>query len=315
MNRFLSSICLTSSLIVLCFVLSACDTTKSYRLPTKDDIVSAFDRVEPREGGKDISVNRDGAEQPKTQTDSANNTKPVTGEAQEQMSYQRSPDASDGNFFTRLFGGGDDKAENKAPVQDYSSMEGDESRVGQITAPPHQETQTVNVQSAGDRQTIMIEAEKSFDTCPDIAVIGELSQIFRFRPDNTTNHDNLESSIQMLLLEENCVQIGDETKIELTFGFRGEIGPKAKVKPEDRTSFSYPYFIAVTKNEAEIVSKKIHAITMAYDPDQDTIITQDTIDETLKSDINTGNLKVLIGFQLTPEQLSYNREMLSEMAQ
>jgi hypothetical protein len=300
MNRFSLATFVLLALFTLTS-LTGCDSTQSYRLPTKEEIKSSFKKIKPKEGTKTHEINDDDAFKPETKTDSATNIKTVKGEAREQISYEQAADTSDGNFFSRMFNRDEDEEPTKAPVI--------ERNVTDQNAP----TTSISINSPYDdiespaKKSVMIEAEKSFDACPHIAVISELSQLYRFTPSSSTDPNKLESSVQTLLLEENCVVIGDEMKIQLTFGFRGEIGPKAKVKPEDRTSFSYPYFIAITKGRNEIITKRIHAITMAYDADQNTIITQDIVDETLPSDINSDDVKILIGFQLTPEQLTYNR--------
>lgn len=91
--------------------------------------------------------------------------------------------------------------------------------------------------------------------------------------------------------------------------FNGKLGPKGREKVSDKPFFSYPYFVAVTSPGGKIMAKEIFAASMTYGSHESTHSYFEKLREVIpiSSKENAKNYKILIGFQVTKDQLAYNR--------
>ena len=90
----------------------------------------------------------------------------------------------------------------------------------------------------------------------------------------------------------------------------GLAGPKAALNASERTTFSYPYFIAATSSQGNIVAKQLSSVNLAYENKTDYVRSTETIRQivpmTLEEGQGTVN-EILVGFQLADYQLEYNK--------
>lgn len=153
------------------------------------------------------------------------------------------------------------------------------------------------------------------DNCPRINIVDELSSLSEFAGDMTEN--NLVSRVNLYQVESSCSIQRKQVSIDLKLAFDGSLGPKAKMRNNDKPFFSYPFFVAVTNQDGVVLAKEVFAASMTYERNEDT----HTYYENLRQLIPIGNadqasrFTVMLGFQLSEDQLDYNRRFMVPVAQ
>ena len=76
-------------------------------------------------------------------------------------------------------------------------------------------------------------------------------------------------------------------------------------------SHTYEYFVAVTRRDIAVIERQIFPITIRFRADEDRVFLTETIDAILipraNEETSGTNFEILAGFELTPEQLAFNR--------
>lgn len=145
--------------------------------------------------------------------------------------------------------------------------------------------------------------------CPQVKIVDELSALNEFADLSSPGDDTLISRVTLSQSESSCVYDGNNAVVDLKLVFDGQMGPKGRKKPGDTPIFSYPFFIAVTGSDGSIKAKEVFGASITYAAGE----TNHTYYESLRqiipveSNVEARDFNVLIGFQLTPEQLRYNR--------
>ena len=93
-------------------------------------------------------------------------------------------------------------------------------------------------------------------------------------------------------------------KARKTFAF-GK-GPKAAGDEKD-----YTYFVSVTRRDRSVLAKDISTIRVKFPKGADTVTRRETVTGIVipraSETVSGTNFEVIVGFELTPEQLAYNR--------
>ncbi len=148
--------------------------------------------------------------------------------------------------------------------------------------------------------------------CPQVEIIEELSTLHEFKKPTSPTEETRISSVELTNIKSSCSYAAKSVTVDLKLAFEGKLGPKAKRSASDTPFFSYPFFIAVTSPGGDILAKEVFAASMTYKPDQ----TQQIYYESLRQMIPIGNrargkrYKVLVGLQLSQDQLDYNRKLM-----
>ena len=76
-----------------------------------------------------------------------------------------------------------------------------------------------------------------------------------------------------------------------------------------QANYTYPYFISVITLSGQILSKDVFALAMMYDKGVARMVKQDKLRQTipLMERQSASGFQVVVGFQLTEEELDYNR--------
>lgn len=173
-----------------------------------------------------------------------------------------------------------------------------------IPVPRHRPTelgQPVATASATD-------VARSGPGCPDVRIVGDLNQLHQFSDNQPATESNSVSAVWLQDIQESCRTSGRDVTVDMTLAFTGQLGSKGKAHSTDKPSFAYPYFVAITNNQGNIVAKEVFAVTMTYDGGKTTENKVEKIRQIIpvaSGDIS--NYKVLVGFQLTDQELAYNR--------
>ncbi len=146
--------------------------------------------------------------------------------------------------------------------------------------------------------------------CPKVTIVDDLSSISDFLNPNNTTKENLVSRVDLKSAESTCKLGSKSAIIDLKLIFNGTLGAKGRDISSNKPFFSYPFFVAITTPSGKIMAKEIFAASLTYDHQQNTHSYFENLRQIIpiKSKSLAKRYKVLIGFQLTPNQLAYNRE-------
>lgn len=146
-------------------------------------------------------------------------------------------------------------------------------------------------------------------SCPPAFVRNDLTRLVEFTDPGKPSEATKISEVEIHGLTNTCRTENGSVVMQLDISLYGTTGPKARLKPGDKPSFAYPYFVAVTDENGTVVSKEIFAVSLAYTADQKDINQTESVFQTMPyADVAAGkSYNVIVGLQLTPEQLAYNQ--------
>ena len=150
-------------------------------------------------------------------------------------------------------------------------------------------------------------------TCPPVSVRPDLAKLVEFYNDAKPTEATKTSEIKIAGIHNTCRVEKDALVMQVDLTLAGKTGPKARVKASDKPSFAYPYFVAVTDETGTVISKEIFAASISYGANQKEITQVESIFQNMPfPDTEAGkSFNVIVGFQLTEEQLAYNRQNAS----
>lgn len=141
--------------------------------------------------------------------------------------------------------------------------------------------------------------------CPSAGSIYGAERIVEFKSDSASRYSDITYTGEIVGVELYCRYAdGDPIIAEMDIDFAFGKGPQA-----DSNVHDYTYFIAVTRRNRGVLEKQRFAVRADFDGELVTGTRQriDTIriprvDET----ISGANFEILVGFELTDEQLEFN---------
>ncbi len=152
--------------------------------------------------------------------------------------------------------------------------------------------------------------------CPQVAVVEDLKSLTQFEVPSAPTPGEKISTVAITGIDTKCTVTENTVAADLTLRFDGALGPQAIEWNSQSRSFAYPYFIAVTTPTGEILSKEVFAATIRYDEGETAITQQEKTRQVipLRDDTKPGQYEILIGFQLTEDELNYARMMAAAPA-
>lgn len=151
-------------------------------------------------------------------------------------------------------------------------------------------------------------------SCPPVRVVPELATLTEFSPMAEATDKNLVSKVVIDDLRAECkgIKRGSLT-LEVAMTLDGRVGSRARLSPSERPTFVYPYFVALTTTDGKIIAKEIHAASMTYGKNENARRVDESREHVFAFDSSKASeYRILVGFQLTDEQLAYNRAAPSQ---
>ncbi|TNE61847.1 MAG: hypothetical protein EP335_14225 [Alphaproteobacteria bacterium] len=138
--------------------------------------------------------------------------------------------------------------------------------------------------------------------CPAVAVVGDAGTLTRFRGDGRTT-DDVAFTASIMNVQSSCVEDVNVVS-SVSFDIGGQAG-RALASRE----VTLPYFVVVLKDNSRIVSKKQYDVTLRFDSNGFARASQ-SLEQVIPTieQARRYNYEVLIGFQLSPEDVAYNME-------
>lgn len=152
--------------------------------------------------------------------------------------------------------------------------------------------------------------------CPQVTIVDDLSSLSDFIDPRKTSSENLISRIDLGSTESTCKLASTSAIVDLKLVFNGKLGPKGRQKSSDKPFFSYPFFVAVTAPSGKIMAKEIFSASLSYNSGSNTHTYFENLRQVIPiaSKEQARNYLIYVGFQLTPDQLQYNRANMVPIA-
>jgi len=150
--------------------------------------------------------------------------------------------------------------------------------------------------------------------CPQVKGLKDLSRITIFPDYSQTPPTQMVSSTMLEKINSSCLVSQNSVSIDLELDFKGTLGPLGIKDLNGQANYTYPYFLSVISPDGQIMSKDVFALPMIYENGQITYFRQDKIRQVipLMAGQSAEKFQIVMGFQLLPEQLLYNRQLKPE---
>lgn len=142
--------------------------------------------------------------------------------------------------------------------------------------------------------------------CPYVKVLYDAARFVEFK--GTEGSANVAYSGEIEGISATCAYSGtDPITLDMIITFSVGKGPKA----ESNTK-TFPYWIAVTSRNREVLEKEQFAITAPFPGDKNTLVITDRVSgisiPRADEKVSGSNFEILVGFDVTPEMAQFNRD-------
>lgn len=139
--------------------------------------------------------------------------------------------------------------------------------------------------------------------CPHVAILQDAADLARFQPGGGTDITDMVIEARMIGVAGGCqARRGGAVDVVIRIGIEATRGPRASTRAEQ-----LPYFIAVTDAQGRVVDKAEFAVSIEFPANISRRRGSDEQRIVIPSGMNPADLRVDIGFQLTPDQVALNR--------
>lgn len=141
--------------------------------------------------------------------------------------------------------------------------------------------------------------------CPVAGVLYEANRVVNVI--GSERHENVGFTGAVEGVKGFCRYVGTNPitmEIEIKFAF-GK-GPKA-----DGKTHNFPYFVSVARRDRSVLAKEYYNLNVTFPEGSDIVRLTESVPGIVipraNETVSGSNFEVIVGFELTPEQLAYNR--------
>jgi hypothetical protein len=148
-------------------------------------------------------------------------------------------------------------------------------------------------------------ASKEPPPCPPVGKPSPLDVVTLFEPGEGRDLTQVRFSGRIADVATLCEYDDDEVEIELAIRMVIERGPADRDRKVDLS-----YFVAVEDGPGNITAKEVFTVTTEFEGNSRRLGRVEELDLQIPVPVGRGfaQTRLLVGFQLTPEQLEYNRQ-------
>lgn len=144
--------------------------------------------------------------------------------------------------------------------------------------------------------------------CPQVAIMRDAGQVTLFRPGNGRDLTDVTSQAQIADFSGGCDYDRSGVTVNLLVALMAERGPAAQ-----SDEASYRYFVAIVRPDRSVAAKAEFEVPVRFTKGTTRAEGKDELRQhiPLPKGTDARHWQVLLGFQLTSEQLEFNRRLLS----
>jgi hypothetical protein len=145
--------------------------------------------------------------------------------------------------------------------------------------------------------------DKKTLTCPTVTRIGEATRLTRFVPGG---HDLTDVAFEARIggITGNCSADKKAVKVQMNAQFIANRGPADKARKAP-----FAYFVAIADNDDNVLARQDFDTVIAFPGTQTRNGVEEQLDQIIpiKKGQQGSDFHIYIGFDLTPEEIAYNR--------
>lgn len=144
--------------------------------------------------------------------------------------------------------------------------------------------------------------------CPQTGLISGVSTITLFYPGEGQEQKNIVSRAAIVDYKGECKFSKGQLALDLDLSIYAELGHEGQKAPRQKAQ-QYPYFVAILDPNEKILLRKSFTAQVSFGETENSGATVESLRQTIPmgSAADAARYKVLFGFQLSPQQLEYNR--------
>jgi hypothetical protein len=143
-------------------------------------------------------------------------------------------------------------------------------------------------------ELLLAAAVSAAPTCPAVTVHRETSTLVQMGAGGRADARAYRAVISDPKV--SCDPAGSDLKVHLTFQVKADLAPGVEAR-----AVKAPYFVVVM-NQGKIVAKEVFPVSLGFSAAATTLNLTETVDK-ISLPVRIGGYEILVGFQLTPEQL------------
>lgn len=148
--------------------------------------------------------------------------------------------------------------------------------------------------------------------CPTMTTLVPTSEASVFVPGSPPDPSNLLYTVEIVKVDSSCDldKKTSDADVSLDVHFRATRAPTGSA-----AGYTVPYFVAVTEGTDKVLLKKQFKAELSFAPGQSVVEFTDTVASTQvkpKGEKKAYDYQVLVGLQLTREQLDYNNRRIGQ---
>jgi hypothetical protein len=153
-----------------------------------------------------------------------------------------------------------------------------------------------------------IDQRPNVGACPLMGVLYDSSRLVQFAEPNAQRYANIAYTGEMDGVHGLCRYV-DADPITMNVDINMEFGRGPAASSDHRT---YRYWVAVTRRGRAPIAKQYFDVNVAFPHNQQVVSRVEHISRIVipraNAEISGENFEILVGFELTPEQLQFNRD-------
>lgn len=136
--------------------------------------------------------------------------------------------------------------------------------------------------------------------CPSVTVLKDAAELVRYRPGPGRDLIDVVDQAKVAGVQHKCDYDGNRLEVELKLDLAVERGPAAEA-----AIVELPYFIAVIDARQRILAKEVFVSRIEFPADRRRLAVREETEQIIPlDDFQSGaNFEILVGFQLTKQQL------------
>ena len=141
-------------------------------------------------------------------------------------------------------------------------------------------------------------------TCPPAAAVAGVERMTSFRPGGGQDLTEVAFTAQVDSVDSVCRYDDDGVEVAMNVMLSAERGPADNAREADLN-----YFVAIENGPGNFIAKEVYGVTLPFEGNRRRVGILEEVDIMIPTpaDKNFSEIRILIGLQITPEQVEYNR--------
>lgn len=143
--------------------------------------------------------------------------------------------------------------------------------------------------------------------CPAVFILEDAKNLTRFKPGVGRDITDILFEAEIVDFRGGCDYDDGQAEIDLVVAIRVERGPANRNR-----DIAFEYFVAIPKFQSQPEGKRVLPVKGEFEENRTRLVYQDELQMAIPVKVPTDGaaLEIVLGFQLTPEELKFNRSRI-----